>query len=268
VCAPDFSQVVEQPTPDCPATSPSDSFTACGIDENAICVWQTAAGFDAYGCYRDEGGQKVWSGNSVSAGEAGGIHDELCPHTPVPAGESCAGHEDQVCRYPSEMCVCERATSTWKCNEFPIAIGSPPIELERVCSPVDESKLLRDLTDEELDIWCRWSYSVRAGGSGGIFGPSQPPYDARNYGSFWGGLHGNVCQPNLPPDLCARNVRLKPGCDATVRTFNDCVETIQGAGAFAGTVVGHGCAPLLDNSSCAGVVVMKGSNAECPLPLD
>jgi hypothetical protein len=63
---------------------------------------------------------------------------------------------------------------------------------------------------------------------------------------------------------------LKPGCDATVSTFNDCIETIQGGNAGSRAVVGHGCAPLLDNTNCTGVVVMKWdpTGSQCPLPLD
>lgn len=70
-----------------------------------------------------------------------------------------------------------------------------------------------------------------------------------------------TCMPELPAELCVMNLHARPGGTATLGDLNDCVETVR-AVRHDGWV-GHGCAPLLAQPTCQGVIV----SPDCVVPI-
>lgn len=60
----------------------------------------------------------------------GGIHNERCPHSPVETDTSCAGHENELCSYPGQSCLCDERGAVWTCQQNFLK-STLPIEVER-----------------------------------------------------------------------------------------------------------------------------------------
>jgi hypothetical protein len=244
--------------PDVPADG------ACDVTENAICVWQDKtrdkltgelnAGFTALGCYAWITG-KEWYG-VVGAGTTGGVNADQCPHQPPDTGSSCAGHEGQICYYPLGSSSCAVSGGNWAFSAS-AKVDSPPREIERLCPPVgiDETKQVKDLSDAEVDAWCNW-YGDPSGTPRPAVSPNDRPGFANDYVSIYLSMASSVgvCIDELPAALCAKNLRTQP-CTATLAQLDDCIETARAG--FAPGWVGHGCAPLIANPTCPGVIAQK-----------
>lgn len=269
-CAADLMQIVPGPTVACPDDIPEE-LQPCELPAYANCIWQIgidepeARGYQAMGCYEYRG-SKVWSGFSGSVGSGnGGVNNEQCPRQEVEPGVSCGGHEGQLCEYPTRTCLCDAALTEWQCELFPDVLGlGLTQQVHRLCVDFDESKLVKELTEQEVRDWCRWSLSpLDQPIALELLAPTAPPYDAADYGTIYGDLFGQVCRPVLPLDACVANFGAAPDCDATVAELDECAETLM----VQKRRVGRGCEALLENPSCAGLFALRTPNgAACPLP--
>lgn len=266
-----FGQPLPPVAVECPDAVPGDG-DACDVAENGICVWQTGivgqgnVGYEIRGCYSAPGG-KEWYG--VGQGNLGpvGVNPQHCPKALPEAGSSCSGHDGENCYFPEAACACGGGNPNWQCSENakPNLVPRP---VERLCVPegLDEAKAIKDLSNDEIATWCTWY-----GGSGPrppLSGVDQPGY-ATSYGSAYGHIGGKVCMMDLPHELCVKNMQLYPSCTATLEQLDDCVESIR---AWAGNAwVGHGCGPLLSNTSCAGLIVQPLAEnsvpSDCKVPV-
>jgi hypothetical protein len=222
-------------------------------------------GYYAMGCYESKGAM-IWSSRAAVSGGGGGINNEQCPRQAVEANASCADHVGQLCWYPEGQCLCDADSTTWVCDTTATQyLPRPPRQIKRLCVDFDESKLVKDLTEQEARDWCKWSVTYNNNNTPNLelLAPTPPPYDSRNYGVTFGDLGGEVCRPVLPIDACAANLKVAPDCDATLGELSECAETISAQN----TRVGRGCEALLQNASCAGVFALRVPNgAACPLP--
>lgn len=252
--------------------------TPCEVSvENGICVWQwelnsTGHAYHAAGCYQNLMG-KFWQG--VDGFSAGGptpfaAADLACPKQAPVAGTMCsnASSQTEACIYPTTYCECDAAPGTWSCNEQLAGKTSPPVEVERLCSALDEDLRIADLTPALALQWCQWQ--ARPSGSPALPTVSgrDSPGVADSYAySVLSTPDGPLCVEELPDVLCVRNLLLGQ-CTATLRELNDCVETVHAAPLGW---VGHGCAPLLKNPSCSKIFVQSYDEtskiSHCPVPI-
>jgi len=249
--------------------------------ENSICVWQTNAeatnmrGYRALGCYSGLKG-KLWSG--VDATVSGGsllAPDASCPRQGPKLGDSCPMRTDvETCIYPTIYCECRNISpGQWLCTDALAGKLSPPVEVQRLCTPTyfDETQLVKEMGPKLTPLWCQWNAQINGAKEAPVSGKDSPGVaDSYPYQLF-STPEESLCLADLPPDLCARNLdSLASKCTATIGELDDCVETIRAAPA--GGWVGHGCAPLLRNPTCAGVVVQeftdKGKASQCVVPLE
>lgn len=257
---------------ECPDTPPS-SGDACTVPENSNCVWQTGivgkggAGYEVRGCYSGLGGNE-WYGLSLDQGSLGptGVDPQHCPHAVPEAGSSCSGHAGENCYFPQAACACADEAANWSCteNRKPNLVPAP---VERLCAPdgVDEARAINDLSSGEIDAWCQWY-----GGGGPRPDPTgrDAPGYASTYSTSWGHIGAEVCLMDLPFDLCKSNMLLHQSCTATLGQLDDCVESIRAWPT--GGWVGHGCGPLLSNTSCARLIVQQvpsGMAGDCEVPV-
>lgn len=103
-------------------------------------------------------------------------------------------------------------------------------------------------------------------------GTDSPGY-ADSYSTAFIEIGAPVCLMDLPLDWCDKNILLHQECTATLEQLDDCVESIRGTGgANPGPAwVGHGCGPLLSNTSCARLIVQVlpdgAAPSDCKVPL-
>ena len=262
ICPSDFSWFLPLVTPtSCPAARPTELRPPCDLPENSICVWQNTNGFDACGCYAVIDGKswKCWgSGGSATS----------CPTSAPAEGSSCAGQQHgDSCNYPFLSCTC--SLGTWGCRNDSFFA---PREVVRACPPdgIDESKLVKDLTDEEAVAWCQW-YGDPTGRPRPPINPNFPADDTTGYAYTWmndlwgGGLDG--CFVELPVEYCVRNLRYQ-SCNAPLRELDDCLESMRRTGS-ANAIVGFGCGPYYRNATCDRTIVQRTKDVSggCKVPL-
>jgi len=271
-CPSGLTQALPPVAVECPEALPS-SGDECTVPENSNCVWQTGvvgkgnAGYEVRGCYSALG-RNEWYGQSLDQGSAGpvGVDPQHCPHALPEAGSSCSGHAGENCYFPQAACVCAGDTANWTCTENPKP-NLVPAPVERLCPPdgVDETKAINDLSNQEVGAWCDW---YAGGGPRPRFTGRDEPGYASTYATSWGHIGGEVCVMDLPFDWCMQNMLLHQSCTATLGQLDDCVESIR---AWPnGGWVGHGCGPLLSNTSCARLIVQAVPNSmpeDCKVPV-
>jgi len=272
----------------CPAAKPEAGSPCDDQAENSICVWQAgdptgnARSYRALGCYAGLKG-KIWlGGDEMQSGRLGPL-DEGCPKQPPVLGATCATLDAmqgvETCVYPADYCECSSISpGRWLCTN---ALGgqlSPPKPALRVCAPAsfDEAQQVKDMGPNLTAAWCDWLSQLT--GKKIIATGKDSPGVADSYG-FQGITTPELkaCLPFLPADFCVQNLDSRgANCTATVAELDDCVETILSVPN--GGWVGHGCAPVLANPTCAGVIVQTLSGdanlpsgspgaAECIVPL-
>jgi hypothetical protein len=243
-----------------------ESGSACNDQaENSICVWQisdatgNSRAYRALGCYAGLQG-KIWlGGDETQSGRLGPL-DDGCPKQPPTLGAACptfdATQGVETCVYPADYCECSSiAPGKWLCTN---ALGgqlSPPKPALRVCAPasLDETQQVKDMGPEPTSAWCQWLAQL----TGKMVVPTgkDSPGVADSYG--YQGIttpEFKACLPLLPTDLCVKNLETRgTDCSATLGELDDCVETILSVPK--GGWVGRGCAPLLANPTCSGVIV-------------
>jgi hypothetical protein len=261
ICPDNFVLYLPPKVVDCTAIAMPLGYDPCNITENGICVWQDQLnpGYEACGCYAAPGGKK-WSCSGV--GTQGAIGATTCPRTQPDPGSACTGHAGETCYFPEQFCSCGLGGGNWSCTPN-IKPASPPREVAPLCVPsnVDESKQIKDLSDPEAAAWCTWYADPRNSPRPAV-NPNDPP-GITNYGYHGFSEAGmNLCLPNLPVSICVKNLRTQP-CTATVGQLDECLETIQSFGSFPGWV-GHGCAPLVANPTCAGIIVQPTGDEAGP----
>jgi hypothetical protein len=172
------------------------------------------------------------------------------------------------CYYPALDCKCGTGAA-WSCEVKggPAAlVGQLPVAMQPLCAPaaVDDSKQVKDLSDTEALAWCQW-YAQAGERVYPHVNPNDPPDEVTEYGSSWGYPFGQpLCIPELPPELCVKNLRTQP-CTATLQELGSCLETIR---AGRGGWVGSGCGPLLGNPTCSRIIVQQRESADiCPVPI-
>ena len=269
---------VEDPiVANCPAIAPNNGDSCAGAVENGICVWQTSLesgkhqGYYAAGCYQWLQG-KVWWGVTHTQNEAFHAEDAECPtHAPM-LGDSCSTQNLKVCLYPSLYCECrQNPKGLWLCTDGLSGTVSPPIAIHRQCVPqgIDETKRIKDLTTAEASAWCEWGNHYSHQGQSYLFAGAKRQFPTD--------VDLALCVGSLSVGDCAKNLRTQP-CTATLAELDDCVQTVL-VDAHDETLkspvshwVGHGCAPLLNNPTCKGIVVqpwhLDQQFDECVTPLE
>ena len=272
------STIVEEPiVANCPAIAPNNGDSCADAVENGICVWQTSlesghkTGYYAAGCYQWLAG-KVWWGVTHTQNEAIYAENAECPtHAPT-LGNSCSTQNLKVCVYPSLYCECGQSLKeVWLCTDGLSGTVAPPVAIQRQCVPpgIDETKRVKDLSNAEAAAWCEWSNHYPHQGPSYLFAGAtrQFPTD----------VDLPLCVGFLSTEDCVKNLRTQP-CTATLTELDDCVQTVL-TNTYDRTVkspvlhwVGHGCAPLLNNPTCKGIVVepwhMDQKADECVTPLE
>lgn len=275
-CPKTLSQFLPKVVADCPDTAPPNG-AACQIAENGSCVWQDGVpgqggpGYTVMGCYATLAGN-VWYG--ASQGQLGeiGKNPQHCPHAQPDAGSSCSEHAGEHCYFPDAACSCAADDAKWACirNLRPVLV---PAVVQRLCPPdgLDESKLLKDLTDAEVSTWCKW-YGDPSGSPRPPVTDNDPPGMALSYSAIFIQLGANACLKDLPQVYCEKSLRLRPDCTATLEQLDDCVESIRAVSIGTPGWVGHGCAPLFGNVTCKNVVVQsfdpEAGFHDCKVPLE
>ena len=247
----------------CPDDLPSPGSPCDTFVENGICTWQlqtdTGHEYVAEGCYAWPGG-KFWTVWRFEVPPSSLVNRySTCPKTPPRDGSSRITADDVECLYPFSSCktavALESGERIWSCGSPASSPGGlPPLAAYRSCFPpdVDESKQVIELNELEAISWCVWSHSASPRrGKSALF--------AANYYQVLG--QGPtpatpLCMAALTTADCVNNLRSRP-CTATLAEVDDCVATIE-LDNLPGDQkywFGHGCAPLLENPTCTGVVV-------------
>jgi hypothetical protein len=261
-----------------------DSGTPCDEQaENSVCVWQIdylatkSRGYRALGCYAGLKG-KVWAGGEEQRAEPFSALDANCPKQAQVLGAACPNIDAQsgveVCIYPAQYCECSSISpGQWLCAGSSLGGSfSPPRPVERACAPtyIDETQLVKDMGPKLTALWCAWSEEISGKLAVELSGKDSPGVaDSYEYQTF-STPELDLCLADLPSGLCSSNLdSLGRQCTATIGELDDCVETILAT--KTGGWVGHGCAPLLANPSCAGVLVQpftdQGKASKCVVPL-
>jgi len=249
--------------------------------ENSICVWQTNAavanmrGYRALGCYGGLKG-KIWSG--IDATVSGGSMlppDASCPRQAPKLGDTCPNRTDvETCIYPTIYCECRDIPSgQWLCTDALAGKVSPPVEVQRLCIPayIDETQLVRQMGAKLAPLWCAWNAQLNGATAVPVSSKDSPGVaDSYQY-QVLSTPELSLCLADLPSQLCVENLAaFGSKCSATIGELDDCVETILAVPT--GGWVGHGCAPLLSNPTCAGVIVQQftdlGKASQCVVPLE
>jgi len=248
--------------------------------ENELCVWQlmvlpsNTRGYRALGCYRGLTG-KVWSGVDVPLG-GGSIQppDAECPHQAPALGGSCPNRTDvETCVYPTNYCECgSLLPGQWLCTEALAGMVSPPVPVQRLCAPTsfDETQLVKEMGPKLTALWCAWDQQVGGYADVAVSGKDSPGVaDSYAYHTL-SSPELSLCLADLPSGYCSQNLdTFGFNCTATIGELDDCMETIRAA--KTGGWVGHGCAPLLSNPTCVGVLAQhfadKGKASQCVVPL-
>jgi len=260
----------------CPDAMPTQGDSCADAVENGICVWQLRGasdshGYRAMGCYRGLQG-KVWWGEDYTSPGTGSAEDVECPKQAPQLGAACTSQNVKTCIYPTAYCECgPNLPNQWLCTGSESLAGnvSPPVEQKRLCAPnLNESDLVKDLGAKQGALWCTWYASISGILDGNPVESSHKDSpgvaDSYNYRTL-STPEMTVCMADLPISMCEQNL-LTQACTATVAELDDCVESIRGGW------VGHGCAPLLNNPTCSGVIVQpftdKGpQGSKCSVPL-
>jgi hypothetical protein len=264
--------------PQCPASPPNDGDSCADAVENGICVWQTSLqsgalhGYYAAGCYTWLNG-KVWWGVSHTQNEPFGAEDTECPTQPPSLGAACSTTVQKVCIYPFTYCECRtEIQGVWLCTDALVSQESPPIAVKRLCPApgVDETKQVKDLTALDASTWCAWSSLFAHQGQSYLFAGSRRQFP--NVADV------PLCAAQLTVEQCVQNLGTQP-CTATLAEVDDCLQTVLlgsrddlEKSPFT-RWVGHGCAPLLNNPTCTGIVVEpwhrdeKSEADQCVTPL-
>lgn len=259
---------------DCPDAVPVDGQLCEPATENGICVWQidhppNARSYRAAGCYQGLSG-KIWWGVESLQGEPLSAEDVACPKQAPVLGSSCTSERLKTCIYPTEYCECGQFTpGRWLCTEALGGKTSPPVAVERLCpsGQLSEETRVLDLSAEQTREWCQWYADPSGAARRPISGrDSLGVADSYPY-AVLSTPEGPVCLADLPVDLCVQNLATRP-CTATLAALDDCVETIRAAPSGW---VGHGCAPLLANITCSGIIVQRynaqSKVSQCAVPL-
>ena len=261
-CAEKMLGEVQPLTPDCPSTAPKNGEQCEDRVENGICVWQTELenqtkhGYHAAGCYTWLNG-KVWWGVDYSRTEPAAEGNALCPLVPPKLGDACDSSTPKDCIYPNWYCECGHVLKNqFLCTDALGGDVTPPVELERLCTPpqVDESTQVKDLKDAEARAWCAWSQKILSHqGPYFTFAGARQPFPSSE--------ELPLCAESLSTEDCVSNLRTQP-CTATLAEVDDCLETLLSNADESATEaspqtrwIGHGCAPLLNNPTCSGIVV-------------
>ncbi|MEP7049141.1 MAG: hypothetical protein ABJB12_02260 [Pseudomonadota bacterium] len=272
----------------CPDAAPDIGSPCDAQTENSVCVWQipdstggASRAYRALGCYAGLQGKLWLGGDEQQSGPLDSI-DSSCPKHAPALGAACpsVGNRVETCIYPADYCECSSiAPGKWLCTDQHGGKLSPPTQDERICVPaeLDETQRVKDMGPKLTALWCQWLAQL-TGKMVALSGKDSPGV-ADSYGyQTLSTPEFNVCLASLPPELCAQNLDSRGSeCTATVGQLDDCVQTILALPN--GGWVGHGCAPLLANPTCAGVTVQPfsgptdmhlsdpASPASCVVPL-
>jgi hypothetical protein len=274
----------------CPPAAPGE--TACP-QLHAVCDYQRDNGWTSCACVAGTQGN-VWRCFGV-----GGGYD--CPTSRPGHGATC-GNDDfgRSCFYVRPLgctcaadretpwvrnvrCDCRRDSGSWSCANQGAAgasgtaeqVGKPfqdaPCYGSSSASPrppLDENKIVKDLSDAELQTFCDWY--VELGRGSGPPPPRNPPggFDAQGNAQGYGfticGSPIGGCLPNVSAELCRQNVRRAP-CAATLRDLDDCILTFH----QSCQIVNQGCQAVARAASCSSTLVQLGNHdtaSGCSLP--
>ena len=284
-CADTLNQALPPIQATCPVALPNSGASCEDQVENSICFWQVQppdnpVGYRALGCYSGLNG-KIWSGVdvSLSGNVSPGVDSEVrpldaeCPQQAPTLGESCPnGMNTETCLYPTSYCECGTILpGQWLCDQGMGGKVSAPRPVQRLCTSTyfDETQLVKDMGPKLTPLWCQWSAQLD-GTEVPVSGRDSPGVANTYLYRQFVTPEMSLCLADLPPALCAQNLdNLGSKCTATIGELDDCVETIY---AQPSGWVGHGCAPLFRNPTCAGVLVqpfaIDSTPAPCVVPLE
>jgi hypothetical protein len=197
-------------------------------------------------------GDARWSCNSI------GTSYPSCPDS-VENGSSCFGHYSTECWYPTAVrCSCYQGSGVWECTGSgrPWLVPDPPSSV-RADAPITQ------LSDAELEAWCRWYQDA-------IQGPGFPPLPDAEVGpdgktqtyNCQYGIGGPACAvaaAMLSVRQCTQNLALS-ACAAPIGALSDCVTTTLSQCLPSP----HGCARYIQAPNCNGTIVVSSNGP--PLP--
>jgi hypothetical protein len=267
----------------CPAQWPRDG-QPCS-PRRIVCDYPGTDGYQSCSCLPTAAGDQ-WQCTGVGYG-----YD--CPVAQPADGSSCGSNDfGKQCDYLRPLpctcdadrnvatrraivCSCTKAASAWSCASDGAggAPGSGPFDEAACFGPepplparpaLDESKLIKDLTDDEVATWCNWFMNNNRGD--GPPPPSQPPMvDSHGIPSGWGftscGQMPATCVSMVPVSYCEQLMRYG-SCDAPLGSLDDCYLTFFNHCE----VVGNGCEDMGGRPSCRQTVVQLGAadSTTCP----
>jgi hypothetical protein len=301
IAAPDGGLVCAPGTGDVYAGCPADPSGAvdgapCALPTRTVCDYQAGTGSGSCSCMPTAFGNR-WS--CASIGDA--VAD--CPIVRPAHGASCGATDfGRTCNYlrtPACTCAadrnapyrrgitcsCREDLGAWVCaNDGQDGLmslaatpdagagGLPPFD-ESPCygspialpaPPLDESKIINQLSNAEVALWCGWYVATNQGG--GLAPAATPPWGGYAWCGGPDGLPG-TCIADVPVAVCEQLVRLG-SCQATVQALDDCYLTMVNECE----VVGNGCETLKSFPSCQQTVVQivnlpLDPSVGCPVPV-
>jgi hypothetical protein len=292
----------------CPATiADAAQGQFCAAPLGYVCDYQSPTGWQSCSCLATADGLR-WSCAGASAGYDCPLerpaHGSACG--PNDYGRTCSFLRSLACTCPADTnaaerrsitCTCDNTAHAWECQNGGRA-GAPGSDAaggsggaggvgglagfdESPCygtgttlptPPLDETKIISALTDDEVTAWCRWY--VETNRAGGPPPPMTPPaYDAQGFPTGYGftycgsgGESSSACFSTVPVAYCQKLMRLGP-CDAPLKALDDCYLTMVNRCEE----VGGGCAVLGSHPSCRQTVVQLGpqvpGSTSCPVPV-
>jgi hypothetical protein len=297
----------------CPATlAGATQGEPCALPDGTVCDYQSTDGWQSCSCLSTIAGNRWSCAGSTAGGDCPldrPAPGSTCNHGDY--GRSCVYLRSLACTCPADrnaaerrsiVCTCDAAAQAWGCENIGGggASGSDAAGGsggsggvggsggaggsfdESPCygtgvtlpaPPVDESKIISALTDDEAATWCNW-YVENNRGPGPLPPSSPPAYDAQGFPTGWGftycgegGDSTTTCFSAVPVAYCEKLLRLGP-CDAPLKALDDCYLTMVNYCEE----VGGGCAPLASYPGCAQTVVQLAPPAttprfSCPVPV-
>jgi hypothetical protein len=271
----------------CPATiQGARDGEPCALPKGTVCDYQGSGGFASCSCMPTALGN-LWACAGASAGSD-------CPVSRPADGSSCgAGDFGRSCEYGrslactcaadrespirrSIICTCKKDTGAWQCfNTWPGRNGSSEASfVDSPCygsgialpqPPLDESKIIKDLTDDEVATWCSWFVETNRGN--GPPPPSQPPeITSDGYPDGYGFVScapggASQCVSFVPATYCQKLLRYG-SCDLPLRALDDCFLSLHNECEN----VGDGCEDMGHDPNCRQTVVQLGTwqSRACP----
>lgn len=240
----------------CSDELPYGLLSPCETETEVCARWSTnpATDYDQYfacQCRAETSTSLVWDCYENLSGQVN------CPHEEPENGSSCFGYLSSMCPYPNQtQCLCPIAGDDprWVCDK-PAPVAEP-------LDSIDDTKLVRDLSEAEQQRWCEWFLSITVP-PGAPAPPNPPPTSAGYYpdngcmGCGGGIAINGMIPPGLPVPVCMANLALST-CEAPVAELNDCARSMV-SNCWPQP---RGCTRYFE-AGCSGTIIHQG--ASCPL---